>query len=85
MQKKFEDKMDIVDALEDGKAKLIFLAHAYSSIHNDKDMIPGEQIVHGMYIMLSEMAEQIGAVSDEIQHNVYEVKEVKTRKVSNAG
>lgn len=82
MERTFEKKIEIVDAIEDTKSKLDFIAHAYASIHNDQDMIPGPDIVHGLYLFLSEMAAQMGAVSKGVQHNLFEVEKTGCKKVA---
>lgn len=84
MEKTFKEKIDIVDALEDGKVKLAFLAYAYSSMHEDPELIPSRKIVHGLYLMLSEMAEQMGAISEGVQHNLFEVEKTGCKKVAGA-
>jgi hypothetical protein len=72
MGRKFEDKMDIVDTLENIRSQITFMSEACSLICGEECAM-GDSIVHGMSLVFDNIENQVADVSKEIQDNVCEI------------
>ncbi|MDP1991959.1 MAG: hypothetical protein Q8K00_13165 [Syntrophales bacterium] len=87
MGRKLEDKMDVVDALEDIKAQVAFLGHVNNILleteyRPNSESEPGQEIICGMSVVFGSLRDQVSDVSEALQKNLYEVREVVTATVN---
>lgn len=75
MKNKLEDKMDIVDAVEDIKAQIAFMRHACTAMMAEEGQGLDQHIVSGMYTIFGFIEEQAGEVSEALQKNLHDATE----------